>query len=73
MKSRNIHDKLSFSGGGIMGLKFKQDNILEQKFNDFAFLPDEDKKKKDEKQDLERFLEPEPKEEKDKTVKKSTD
>lgn len=56
-----------------MGLKFKQDNILEQKFNDFAFLPDEDKKKKDEKQDLERFLDPEPKEEKDKTVKKSTD
>ncbi|MCF1684873.1 hypothetical protein LQF67_04655 [Tetragenococcus halophilus] len=48
-----------------MGLKFKQDNILDQKFDEFAFLPDEDKNKKDEKQDLERFLHPESKKDKD--------
>ncbi|GEN90971.1 SPJ_0845 family protein [Tetragenococcus koreensis] len=45
-----------------MGLKIKQDNILDQKFEDLAFLPD----KKDEKQDLERFLHPEPKKDKSK-------
>lgn len=56
-----------------MGLKFKQDNILDQKFDDFAFLPDEDKNKKDEKQDLERFLHPEAKKEKDKNNQKSKD
>ncbi|MDN6639653.1 MAG: hypothetical protein L0L10_02615 [Tetragenococcus sp.] len=49
-----------------MGLKFKQDNILDQKFDAFAFLPDENKDKKDEKQDLERFLHPKSKEEKNK-------
>lgn len=49
-----------------MGLKIKQDNILDQKFEDLAFLPDENKDKKDEKQDLERFLHPEPKKDKSK-------
>ncbi len=55
------------NGGGIMGLKFKQDNILDQKFDEFAFLPDENKDKKVEEQDLERFLHPEPKKDKNKT------
>ncbi|GMA47075.1 SPJ_0845 family protein [Tetragenococcus muriaticus] len=50
-----------------MGLKFKQDNILDQKFDEFAFLPDENKDKKVEEQDLERFLHPEPKKDKNKT------
>ncbi len=50
----------------MMGLKFKQDNILDQKFDEFAFLPDEDKNKKDEKQDLERFLHPESEKDKEK-------
>ncbi|GMA71569.1 hypothetical protein GCM10025885_06180 [Tetragenococcus osmophilus] len=54
------------NGGGIMGLKFKQDNILDQKFDAFAFLPDENKDKKVEEQDLERFLHPETKKEEDK-------
>lgn len=55
-----------------MGLKFKQDNILDQKFDEFAFLPDEDKNKKDEKQDLERFLHPESKKDKEEnTVEKN--
>ncbi|GMA54593.1 hypothetical protein GCM10025857_59500 [Alicyclobacillus contaminans] len=49
-----------------MGLKFKQDNILDQKFDAFAFLPDENKDKKVEEQDLERFLHPETKKEEDK-------
>ena len=47
-----------------MGLKFQRDDFLDRKFEEFAQLPDE--KAKETKVDIQRFLEPEPKEEKPK-------
>ncbi|EOT29194.1 SPJ_0845 family protein [Enterococcus saccharolyticus] len=41
-----------------MSLKFQRDDSLDKKFEEFAFFPDE---KKEEKPDIERFLNPTPK------------
>ena len=54
-----------------MGLKFQCEDSLDKMFEEFAILPDEsdDKTKKHEK-DIERFLNPQPKETKQEEVKK---
>ncbi|HLQ39644.1 MAG TPA: SPJ_0845 family protein [Tetragenococcus sp.] len=41
-----------------MGLKFKQDDLLKQRLEEFAILPDEKKSEKKKEDDLERFLNP---------------
>jgi hypothetical protein len=47
-----------------MGLKFQREDSLDKMLEDFAILPDE--KKKEEKPDIERFLNPTPKKKEDK-------
>lgn len=49
-----------------MALKFQRDDFLDKKFEEFAFLPNEDdlEKQKKHEADIERFLNPKPKEEK---------
>ncbi|MGL9910778.1 SPJ_0845 family protein [Enterococcus sp. DIV0213h] len=47
-----------------MGLKFQREDSLDKMFDDFAFLPDNDKDKKKQENDIERFLKNEPDEEK---------
>lgn len=44
-----------------MGLKFQRDDSLDKKFEEFAFFPEEEKKEK-EQADIDRFLNPKPKE-----------
>ncbi|MGF2080025.1 SPJ_0845 family protein [Enterococcus casseliflavus] len=39
-----------------MGLKFQREDSLDKMFDDFAFLPDNDKDKKKQENDIERFL-----------------
>ncbi|MGF1999277.1 SPJ_0845 family protein [Enterococcus casseliflavus] len=39
-----------------MGLKFQREDSLDKMFDDFAFLPDNDKDKKKQEKDIERFL-----------------
>lgn len=51
-----------------MGLKFQRDDSLDRKFEEFAQLPKE--KAKEDKVDIQRFLEPEVKETKKKDHKK---
>ncbi|MBK0036156.1 MULTISPECIES: SPJ_0845 family protein [Enterococcus] len=43
-----------------MGLKFQREDSLDKMFDDFAFLPDNDKDNKKEQNDIERFLKNEP-------------
>lgn len=47
-----------------MGLKFQREDSLDKMFDDFAFLPDNDKDKKKQENDIERFLKNESNEEK---------
>ncbi|MGF2109360.1 hypothetical protein IGI73_001419 [Enterococcus sp. DIV0755f] len=47
-----------------MGLKFQREDSLDKMFDDFAFLPDNDKDKKKQENDIERFLKNESYEEK---------
>ncbi|WP_201290575.1 SPJ_0845 family protein [Enterococcus casseliflavus] len=47
-----------------MGLKFQREDSLDKMFDDFAFLPDNDKDKKKQENDIERFLKNESDEEK---------
>lgn len=47
-----------------MGLKFQREDSLDKMFDDFAFLPDNDKDNKKEQNDIERFLKNEPDDEK---------
>lgn len=44
-----------------MGLKFQREDSLDKLFENFAFLPEEEEKEQQNK-DLERFLDPQPKE-----------
>lgn len=53
-----------------MGLKFQREDSLDKMFDDFAFLPDNDKDNKKEQNDIERFLKNEPDDEKKKTNKR---
>lgn len=53
-----FHAKLSVVEVTSMSLKFQRDDSLDKKFEEFAFFPDE---KKEEKPDIERFLNPTPK------------
>lgn len=39
-----------------MGLKFQREDSLDKMFDDFAFLPDNDKDNKKQELDIERFL-----------------
>lgn len=39
-----------------MGLKFQREDSLDKMFDDFAFLPDNDKDNKKQEKDIERFL-----------------
>jgi hypothetical protein len=48
-----------------MGLKFKREDSLDKMFDDFAFLPDNDKDNKKQEKDIERFLKNEPDDEKE--------
>ncbi|OTN76276.1 hypothetical protein A5886_001353 [Enterococcus sp. 8G7_MSG3316] len=43
-----------------MGLKFQREDSLDKMFDDFAFLPDNDKDNKKQELDIERFLKNEP-------------
>jgi hypothetical protein len=43
-----------------MGLKFQREDSLDKMFDDFAFLPDNDKDNKKQQNDIERFLKNEP-------------
>lgn len=54
-----------------MGLKFQREDSLDKMFEGFAFLPDDKEKLEEERQkDIERFLNPQPKEtKKEKTEK----
>ncbi|MFT0131518.1 hypothetical protein I6I78_09080 [Enterococcus casseliflavus] len=54
-----------------MGLKFQREDSLDKMFDDFAFLPDNDKDNKKEQNDIERFLKNEPDDEKKKQTKDS--
>lgn len=54
-----------------MGLKFQREDSLDKMFDDFAFLPDNDKDNKKEQNDIERFLKNEPDDEKKKQIKDS--
>lgn len=47
-----------------MGLKFQREDSLDKMFDDFAFLPDNDKDNKKQQNDIERFLKNEPEDEK---------
>ncbi|BDG66677.1 hypothetical protein ENLAB_02410 [Enterococcus innesii] len=47
-----------------MGLKFQREDSLDKMFDDFAFLPDNDKDNKKQQNDIERFLKNEPDNEK---------
>lgn len=47
-----------------MGLKFQREDSLDKMFDDFAFLPDNDKDNKKQENDIERFLKNESDEEK---------
>jgi len=62
MKSTTVRGKLKALGGEPMGLKFQREDSLDKMFDDFAFLPDKDKKKQE--NDIERFLKNESDEEK---------
>ncbi len=44
-----------------MSLKFQREDSLDKMFDDFAFLPDNDKDNKKQELDIERFLKDEPK------------
>ena len=48
-----------------MGLKFQREDSLDKMFDDFAFLPDNDKDNKKQGKDIERFLKNEPDDEKE--------
>lgn len=48
-----------------MGLKFQREDSLDKMFDDFAFLPDNDKDNKKQEKDIERFLKNESDEEKE--------
>ena len=50
-----------------MGLKFQREDSLDKMFDDFAFLPDNDKDNKKQEKDIERFLKNEPDDEKEQT------
>jgi hypothetical protein len=54
MKVRGFRGKLETLGGGSMGLKFQREDSLDKMFDEFAILPDNDKKEN--KPDIERFL-----------------
>ena len=54
-----------------MGLKFQREDSLDKMFDDFAFLPDNDKDNKKQQNDIERFLKNEPDDEKKKQTKDS--
>lgn len=54
MKNFGFHGKLEALGGGNMGLKFQREDSLDKMFDEFAILPDNDKKEN--KPDIERFL-----------------
>ena len=56
--------KFNRTGGDEMGLKFQREDSLDKMLEDFAILPDE--KKKEEKPDIERFLNPTPKKKEEK-------
>lgn len=46
-----------------MGVKFQREDSLDKMFEEFAILPDEsDDKTKEHEKDIERFLNPQPKE-----------
>jgi hypothetical protein len=60
----------SVNGGVKMSLKFERDDSLDKKLEEFAILPELEKKK--EQPDIERFLNPK-KKKKDGTNEKSTD
>lgn len=46
-----------------MGLKFQREDSLDKMFENFAFLPEEKEKNEDiREKDIERFLNPQPKE-----------
>ena len=64
MKSTTVRGKLKARGGEPMGLKFQREDSLDKMFDDFAFLPDNDKDKKKQENDIERFLKNESDEEK---------
>ena len=64
MKSTTVRGKLKALGGEPMGLEFQREDSLDKMFDDFAFLPDNDKDKKKQENDIERFLKNEPAEEK---------
>lgn len=49
-----------------MGLKVQRDDFLEKILEEFVILPTDEKEKKNKEEDLERFLNPKPKKEKDK-------
>jgi len=48
-----------------MGLKFQREDSLDKMFDDFAFLPDNDKDNKKQEKAIERFLKNEPDDEKE--------
>ena len=52
-----------------MGLKFQREDSLDKMFENFAFLPEEEKENiaEERNKDIERFLNPQPKESKQKT------
>jgi len=54
-----------------MGLKFQREDSLDKMFDDFAFLPDNDKDNKKQELDIERFLKDDD-EKKTKNVQKET-
>lgn len=54
-----------------MGLKFQREDSLDKMFEEFAFLPEEkDKREEEHQKDIERFLNPQPKETKKETKEK---
>ncbi len=71
MKSHTFRGKLKALGGEPMGLKFQREDSLDKMFDDFAFLPDNDKDNKKEQNDIERFLKNEPDDENKKQPKDS--
>ena len=52
-----------------MGLKFQREDSLDKMFENFAFLPEEEKENiaEERNKDIERFFNPQPKESKQKT------
>ena len=65
MKSQTFRGKLKALGGEPMGLKFQREDSLDKMFDDFAFLPDNDKDNKKQQNNIERFLKNEPDDEKE--------